>query len=526
MHLKPPVLSYLGLVGSVGVFGVIVAACGARDIGEDQTRGSQVEATDSGLGSGECRIDPDCVTDNACLRFRCDDGRCVQLAPVSCDDGDPCTLDSCQPESGECKSEPRTLDVDGDGFRHPLPGFVPGSPGSCGNDCDDLAATAYPGGSEVCDGVDNDCNGVTDDSYVFLPSGRSTRLIAEASDGAEAGGLVHTDSEYVALVTTHDDHYQAQLVGLDPAAESFRTDVVLSNNDTFGGSLAWSGQALAVAWEDRRNGDYEIYFNRFDPGGRKLDPDLRISDAVGFSLDPNLVFTGSEYLVGWTDGRNGSGDFRVFAQRLDLLGRPLGTNVNLTPDFVDARGAAMALGTTEIGLTFSASAGDTDQIVFRAVTHDLGVLGPAVAVSGANATGGGAVHALDRYVVTWSEYFQGTGPGESIWGAVVDRNGELLQPARALTPGGGFARSHSVLAFGDRLALAWANDWGESYDIYLQYFSVDLSPLGEPVQLTRSPLDELGPRLRFGATGEVALLYTERTNDRGPRVLMETLTCR
>ena len=31
------------------------------------------------------------------------------------------------------------------------------------DDCDDLAASAYPGGTEVCDGLDNDCNSAADD---------------------------------------------------------------------------------------------------------------------------------------------------------------------------------------------------------------------------------------------------------------------------------------------------------------------------------------------------------------------------
>jgi hypothetical protein len=33
-------------------------------------------------------------------------------------------------------------------------------------DCDDLDASSYPGGTEVCDGADNDCNGSVDDSAV------------------------------------------------------------------------------------------------------------------------------------------------------------------------------------------------------------------------------------------------------------------------------------------------------------------------------------------------------------------------
>ncbi len=504
----------------------LASACGAKDVGKGFPRPVVVEPQEGGVGPGHCRLDSDCLTDDACQRRSCDDNRCVELESVSCDDGDPCTTDDCDPESGECMFEPVTPDVDGDGYRRPLPGFLPGTQDACGEDCDDLSAAAFPGNRETCDGVDNDCNGVVDDGYVFTQTERSPLLVAEANGGAEAAGLVHTGEQYVALVTTRDEHSQARLIGLGGnTSPSFSSDVVLSNNDTFGGGLTWSGQVLAVAWEDRRHGDYEIYFNRFDTGGLKLNPDLRISNAPGFSLDPTLLFTGTEYLVAWTDGRNGGGDFRVFGQRVSLLGELAGTAVNLTPEFVDARGASLAPGVTEVGLTFLAAAGSGKQLVFRGMTYDLSVLGPAVVLSGANANGGGAVYSLGRYVLTWSEYYQERGPGESIWGAVVDRNGEILEAPRPLTPDGGFARSHSMLTLGDRLILAWANDWGQSYDIYMQLFSLELEPLGEPVQMTDSALDELGPRLRFGAAGEVALLYTERTNERGPRVLMETLSC-
>jgi len=40
-------------------------------------------------------------------------------------------------------------------------GFV-----SDATDCDDVDATSYPGGTEVCDGADNDCNGTDDDGAV------------------------------------------------------------------------------------------------------------------------------------------------------------------------------------------------------------------------------------------------------------------------------------------------------------------------------------------------------------------------
>lgn len=55
-------------------------------------------------------------------------------------------------------------DIDGDGF-----GAV--SLAACGvtnnTDCNDGNATAFPGGTEVCDGVDNDCDGLTDEDLTL-----------------------------------------------------------------------------------------------------------------------------------------------------------------------------------------------------------------------------------------------------------------------------------------------------------------------------------------------------------------------
>ncbi len=62
------------------------------------------------------------------------------------------------------------IDHDGDGFGDPSPEYAQNAceeDGPSGfvldnTDCNDLAATAYPGADEVCDGLDNDCNDLVD----------------------------------------------------------------------------------------------------------------------------------------------------------------------------------------------------------------------------------------------------------------------------------------------------------------------------------------------------------------------------
>ncbi len=92
------------------------------------------------------------VTDGACGCF----GTPVQNGG-SCDDGDPCTTgDVCS--GGVCSGNPVGVDADLDGFT------------DCGGDCNDQNPQVYPGAFELCDGVDNDCDGLVDeDCPVGMP---------------------------------------------------------------------------------------------------------------------------------------------------------------------------------------------------------------------------------------------------------------------------------------------------------------------------------------------------------------------
>ncbi len=63
-------------------------------------------------------------------------------------------------------------DADGDGFGNPLvdtlscdtiPGYVLN-----GTDCNDNAMNVYPGATETCNGIDDDCDGVLDDGLTFV----------------------------------------------------------------------------------------------------------------------------------------------------------------------------------------------------------------------------------------------------------------------------------------------------------------------------------------------------------------------
>ncbi len=103
-----------------------------------------------------CTEDLDCADGDVCNGDEtCDTTAhaCTTGTPLDCDDSDACTTDECDAIAG-CFNPL----IDGD-----MDGHAATSLGACGDDCDDARADVYTGAEELCDGVDNNCNGDTDE---------------------------------------------------------------------------------------------------------------------------------------------------------------------------------------------------------------------------------------------------------------------------------------------------------------------------------------------------------------------------
>jgi len=163
----------------------------------------------------ECETDLDCMDDDPCTWDTCmAHTSCVHIriedtpecnpecdSHEDCDDGDACTVDVCGFD-GKCVHEDveRTrlfFDGDGDGYGNAaviwtVCSFADMPPGYVTNadDCDDGDAAVHPGADEVCNEVDDDCDGIVD--------------YAECQPCSECGGcaLTVTSLESSAIVFT------------------------------------------------------------------------------------------------------------------------------------------------------------------------------------------------------------------------------------------------------------------------------------------------------------------------------------
>ncbi len=488
-------------------FGLLALSCGAR---------TGIYTSDAGVDEPPppviCTSNVDCDTGDACAQAECREGSCVPLPVVTCDDGDACTTDGCDSNTGACSFTPVTLDLDGDGHRSPKPGFAPGAPGSCGDDCDDRSPTAHPGGAEVCDGVDNDCNGKIDDGSAYGGLRQPVRVSSTAFDRDNGGGLAYDGKNYGITFSGHKQLFSSYFasVAQDGTFVVPETSLTELNSETYAGPLLHNGSFFESAWADaRQDRNYEVYFNRYDSKGQKLGADLRITRARNFSTNPSLVWNGTESLLVWDDSRSAQGANdapRVFGQRVAFDGSLVGDNVQLTTGAGEM--PSIALGLKRVGVAYAAQvSADETHVQVVTTAPDLSAASAPIDLGGTKVVAPGIVYFNGRFLVAWTRL--DPLPGASISGAVVDENGTVLIPERALTTGATVARSFSLLSLGDRVVLVWADNHDGNYELYQQIMDVNLNVVSPRTRLTFTPTDSLVQGTAFGPNGDLGVLFDD-----------------
>lgn len=92
-------------------------------------------------------------------------------------------------------------------------------------------------------------------------------------------------------------------------------DYCLTNHlaPALGPSIAVSGSNVHIVWYDSRNGDYEIYYKRSIDGGITWEPEIRLTNSLGNSINPSIAVSGPMVHVIWCDNRDGN--YEIYYKR-------------------------------------------------------------------------------------------------------------------------------------------------------------------------------------------------------------------
>jgi len=178
--------------------------------------------------------------------------------------------------------------------------------------------------------------------------------------------LVWTGSEYgVSWYDIRDGNAEIYFGRLDASGSKIGSDVRVTDYDTLSSAfprLAWTGSEYGLSWRDTRDGNSEIYFVRIGASGTKIGSDMRVTNAALDSVYPSLVWTGSEYGVSWYDSRDGNNE--IYVARLNASGNKIGSDVRVTNSVGNSLYPSLVWTGTDYGVSWYNTRDGNSEIYF------------------------------------------------------------------------------------------------------------------------------------------------------------------
>jgi len=237
--------------------------------------------------------------------------------------------------------------------------------------------------------------------------------------------------------------------------------------------------AFIIVWQDERFGNADIFAQRFDSLGNRLGTNFKVNDDLTSAnqSSPNItIHPSGNFLIVWTDSRLGNPD--IFAQFYLETGTAIGSNFRINDDITNTSQGAPATATVMSGkfwIVWDDSRNNNYDIYLQTLNPDLTFIGVNQRINDDVASAHQrcswlAQDGYGNFLVVWEDERDGNC---NIYGTRFDWSGNFL--GSNFNVNDDLAISHfypSVAAnFTGDYFVAWTDNRNNSFDIYAQRFS-------------------------------------------------------
>jgi hypothetical protein len=221
-------------------------------------------------------------------------------------------------------------------------------------------------------------------------------------------------------------------------------------------AAAWSGSEFGVAWQDERDGGFEIYFKRVSESMAPVGTAIRVTNALGTSRVPAIAWSGSEYGVVWEDNRD-AGDHEIYFTRLSPTGSKIGSDVRLTNFPGQSLDPEIVWAGSRWGVAWHDDGWVNMEIAFASLDPTASLASPPVRVTQDSSVSEGVdiVWNGSAYGLAWRDNRTGNG---DIYFALLAADGTKLAGDDQVTNTAGLSIHPAIAWSGSAFGIAWKEE--------------------------------------------------------------------
>ena len=404
---------------------------------------------------------------------------------------------------------------------------------------------------EICDTLDNDCDGNSDESPI-KPSG-DVRL-AEAAGDVRSPDLASTGAGYGVVWAEAREGPLTQLFytfidndGVKQIGDIQLTDEAGAPPGRQSPDIVWNGTEFGITWVDNRNNLFpDLYFVLLDADGEvlpRVDPDapngeiaeeLRVTPESTNAGGPSLVWNGSGWAAAFSDARNRTPleeNDEIYFSRISGEGESLDPeNIRITTDPLDfpARDFTPSLawnGNEYAIVWFGLNRQGGSGVYFTRVSRDGVAIGePRLIAATAGWPKPSLVWAGDSYGVAWSG--QDDNENRDIYFARLDPEGVRIGPEVRVSQVLEGSFEPSLVWTGSDFGVTWYDLRDGNREVYYARLSAEGARITPNVRATEDPRRSTAPKIAWNGDEHAIIWVDDRSLDEEVYFMRGDLVCR